>query len=710
MRRTINYFTPKQKSSYFDTLVIKYFIYQALGALILLTFLISLNLTSQNKNYIVSSISEAALAVFIIISLFILKKKGIKIAGNIFYVVMVGIILISINILNENTAAMFKYMHGFYTILAFFVAGVLFASRPFIVLNTFLIFFSTTRIYFFSIEQSPENIEFFTSGYIYHSVTLLLITIIILFTKKFTELATERLNNEAQIIEQQNKQLAESEEQYRSIIESTSEGFWQLDANNITIEVNTSLCKMLEYTRDEILGKSPMQFLDKENQEIFKSKSNKTFEIGHKNYELTLKSKLEKNIPVLVNSTVIKNDNNEIIKAFALITDISKQKKSEQDLKNSKERLSIALSGANSGIWDWNISTGKMFFDANFYIICGYEPNEFPQDYNEWKKRVHPDDIESTEDKIALYLNGSIKNYIAEFRFKTRKNKWMWIHSQGKIAEYDNEGNPIRFTGINTNIDDRKCVEQALKENENKLRELNATKDKFFSIIAHDLKSPIGSMLGFSELLVQNFNRYDIPKQKKFLGMLNRNIGNTYKLLENLLLWSQSQKGIISFEPENENLFLLIKETTNLLSQLAKNKLIEIRINVDENIYVKADKNMLLGILRNLISNAIKFTPKEGEISVNTNKFIGENKQKFIKISIEDNGVGISIEKQKKLFEISENISTKGTEKEIGTGLGLILCKEFVEKHGGNIWVESEMDKGSKFTFTLPLVEVVKIL
>ena len=210
-------------------------------------------------------------------------------------------------------------------------------------------------------------------------------------------------------------------------------------------------------------------------------------------------------------------------------------------------------------------------------------------------------------------------------------------------------------------------------------------------------------MLGFAKLLVDKFDHFDIKKQKKFLGILTKDIENTYKLLENLLLWARTQRGTIEFNPQKENLYLLTVETIALLRQPAADKAIFLINQIPEDIYVKADKNMLLTIFRNLISNAIKFTPKEGKIVISARSITDEDKQNFIEISVNDSGVGIEKEKRARLFKISENISTKGTEGESGSGLGLILCKEFVEKHGGTIKVESQIWKGSSFIFTLKM-------
>jgi signal transduction histidine kinase len=243
-----------------------------------------------------------------------------------------------------------------------------------------------------------------------------------------------------------------------------------------------------------------------------------------------------------------------------------------------------------------------------------------------------------------------------------------------------------------------------IEENNAELKVVNATKDKFFSIIAHDLKNPLSTMLHLSQLLSDNFDKIDVREQKEYIGHIYQAIQNTYKLLENLLLWVRSQRGIIDFKPVKENLRSLVTETIELLHQVATNKSIELKNEIPANISVYVDKNMVLTVLRNLISNAIKFTHKGGEVMLKATATIDKNRQRFTEIYVIDNGIGVPPEVQSKLFRITENISLKGTENERGTGLGLILCQEFVEKHGGKIWLVSDEGKGSKFIFTLPIL------
>ena len=232
----------------------------------------------------------------------------------------------------------------------------------------------------------------------------------------------------------------------------------------------------------------------------------------------------------------------------------------------------------------------------------------------------------------------------------------------------------------------------------NMLVELNATKDKFFSIISHDLKSPFNSILGFSQLLETNIENNDQEERLEFIQIIRESAENTLKLLENLLEWAKSQTGKIKFNPEIISLEYLFSEAINLADSSAKNKNITISIAEGDNIQIYADSNMINTVLRNLLSNAIKFTPKNGKIVLK-----GILKDNEVWVTVWDNGIGIKSENIAKLFKISETVSSQGTENEIGTGLGLILCNEFIEKHNGKIWVESELGKGSEFKFMLPL-------
>jgi PAS domain S-box-containing protein len=242
-----------------------------------------------------------------------------------------------------------------------------------------------------------------------------------------------------------------------------------------------------------------------------------------------------------------------------------------------------------------------------------------------------------------------------------------------------------------------KQTEQLQEKNE-QLSILNATKDKFFSIIAHDLRNPFNVVTGFTDILLKRFDKLPPEKIKKYHEIINVSSKSGNYLLENLLQWSRSQTGSIAYFPSKTDLLAVTEETLALLEGDAERKSISIQQLIDPNIIVFADENMVRTIFRNLISNAIKFSNEKGIITINF-AILGQ----MVEITVADTGVGIPPDSLKLLFRVDTTITTKGTAKETGTGLGLILCREFVEKHNGKIWVESEVGKGSAFKFTLPL-------
>lgn len=262
----------------------------------------------------------------------------------------------------------------------------------------------------------------------------------------------------------------------------------------------------------------------------------------------------------------------------------------------------------------------------------------------------------------------------------------------------DENGNIVALVGIAIDITERKQAEAEIKKTNEELTKLNAEKDKFFSIIAHDLRSPFSGFLGLTEVMVENTQTFSQPELADFSRVLNESAKNLSQLLENLLEWAQMQKGSISYTPKELSLSVTVSENIEQINQRALQKGITIRSEVPENQKVLADERMINTILRNLLSNAVKFTRKDGKITVKSKTISND----MIEISVHDSGVGISDNNVEKLFKIDEKVSIKGTEGEPSTGLGLLLCKEFVEKHGGKIWVESELGKGSTFSFSLP--------
>lgn len=235
------------------------------------------------------------------------------------------------------------------------------------------------------------------------------------------------------------------------------------------------------------------------------------------------------------------------------------------------------------------------------------------------------------------------------------------------------------------------------EEKELQIKQLLDDKNKFFSIIAHDLRGPFNGIIGLSELLLENDNQLNNKETNEFIQLINQSSKSAFSLLDNLLTWAQSQTGSIQFTPKKLEINSIIDKTIHLLENIAKTKNINIRSEIEPKQFMVGDKNMLETVFRNLISNAIKFTNTNGEVIVSMIK----EKDRMV-FSVQDNGIGIPAGKIANLFAINKRNTTSGTNDETGTGLGLMLCKDFIEKHGGQIWVKSQPGKGSVFSFSIP--------
>lgn len=270
---------------------------------------------------------------------------------------------------------------------------------------------------------------------------------------------------------------------------------------------------------------------------------------------------------------------------------------------------------------------------------------------------------------------------------------------ESRTIAYDDE----KLLSFIRDITERKVAELKIQEQNQELKKLNEDKDRFMSILAHDLKNPFNSILGFLEILSQNLQTFDMEKIQKLVTLVKTSSEQYYRLLESLLLWARAQSGKMPYEPQRINGCAICHQVAAELKLSAQSKNITVQLPESNDYVVFADMEMLKTILRNLISNAIKFSNPGGTIQL-----YAESEGDMVIIVVSDNGIGISPEKIATLFDISASQSTKGTAGEHGTGLGLFLCKELVEKQGGRIWVESELGKGCDFKFTLPRYEKFK--
>jgi CheY-like chemotaxis protein len=266
------------------------------------------------------------------------------------------------------------------------------------------------------------------------------------------------------------------------------------------------------------------------------------------------------------------------------------------------------------------------------------------------------------------------------------------------VVEWNSQGKPIRMSGTHTDITELKHAEESLKQKNEELVKINAEKDKFFSIIAHDLRGPFGAFMGLTEVLTEELPIMNPVELSQLAETMRKSALNLNGLLNNLLEWARMHRGLISFRPETINLHSFIMESTEIIMESARNKSIDIEYLIPIELQMCADVNTIQSVIRNLVSNAVKFTPKEGKIQVLARAIDPNN----VEISVKDSGIGMNARIMGHLFDIDVRTNRNGTDGEPSTGLGLILCKEFIERNNGKLWMESVEGMGSAFYFTVP--------
>lgn len=373
---------------------------------------------------------------------------------------------------------------------------------------------------------------------------------------------------------------------------------------------------------------------------------------------------------------------------------IAEHEKSAALLKESEKKFKVLIDTMPNGFYR---STSDGFFtEVNhaFVKMLGYGSKEellnvyIPTDI--YVKAIERDDFDLENEDFV--------NDFEIYRLKTKDGRIIWIEDNARYIK-DENGNVLFNEGICRDITDRKRDEAEIKLQNEELHKINAEKDKFFSIISHDLRGPFNGFLGLTQIMAEDLPSLTMDEIQKFAVSMRNSATNLFRLLENLLQWSRMQQGLIPLEQEVVKLLPLVDESIEMMIEQAKSKKIEISKNISDQLTVFIDPNIFQTVIRNLISNALKFTNSGGKISISS-KITGDD---TVEIAIKDSGIGMSREMIDNLFRIDVPTNRKGTEGEPSTGLGLILCKDFIEKHGGKIWVGSDEGKGSEFYFTIPL-------
>jgi len=446
---------------------------------------------------------------------------------------------------------------------------------------------------------------------------------------------------------------------------------------------------MLGYTKSEFSDLNVNDFLPPNHVRDWQTLWTKLKEARSLNFESVHRHRTGKMVAVEVQATWLSFKGKEF--CYAIVNDISERKANDEKLKESERRLRLFL--------DNNLDAFLLTApDGSILFVNQAACKIFGRSSEEICTVGRTGIMDINDPRLAPALEERAKTGIFKGELTGKRKDGTLFPIEVSSSYFYNDDGEIRTSMVIRDITERKKAEEILKQSESRLAELNAAKDKFFSIVSHDLRNPVHTMLGAVQILNEDLDSMDHQTIKKFTENLQITVKRLQELLDNLLNWSLLQMNKINFSPESVSLNRMIHNSIEIVSDQASRKNITINSAILEHIFVLADKEMVASIIQNLLTNAIKFSYPNSIITVSV-----KLKHTQVEVIIEDSGTGIEEDRLKNLWDIGANLNTKGTKGEKGIGLGLILSKEFVEKNGGTIRVESTVGVGSRFIFTLPL-------
>jgi len=494
------------------------------------------------------------------------------------------------------------------------------------------------------------------------------------------------------------KALAQERYLMDAIMNNLTDHVYFKDRESRFIRINKDHAKVFGLSDPSLaVGKTDFDFFTEEHarqayndeQEIIRTgqplsvEEKETWEDGHITWVSTIKMPLY-------------DDKDNIVGTFGISRDVTSRKKTEEELAAERNLLRTLIDYMPDRIYAKDLKSRFIIFNNALMKRMG---------------KSDPDDIIGKTDFDLIQHDLAAQYYANEQEIirsgqpmidqeesRSIDGKTSWSLTT-KVPLLDTEGKIYGIVGIGKDITERKLAEEEIKLRNELLQVINAEKDKFFSILAHDLRGPLSSFMAATQILTEEMQSMSLEEIKDITISMKTDASNIYALLENLLEWSRLKRNIMEFVKIKFNLKSKIASSIQPLSEMAEKKNIKITISVPENLEINADDHMFGTIIRNLVSNAVKFTRIGAKINISAFK----KQDSPIEINISDTGIGMSADLKNRLFILNEKINRKGTEGEPSSGLGLLLCKEFIEKHGGKIWAESEEGKGSTFSFTLPV-------
>ncbi len=496
-----------------------------------------------------------------------------------------------------------------------------------------------------------------------------------------------------------NRKLEQSEKNYRVLVQTLPDGVLRISLDGIILYSNNTASDMMGYNiENELIGEDFFRFLANQNdKEVLKNIETIYKSDISKNLEFLIKRKNEEILPVELNATLRHDSEGEAVEYVVILRDISERLAAEEEIKKSRERLSLAIDATSDALWDINFNDNSIFLSPKFFSMLNYKPNSIELTINSLLQLIHPQDKSSVIEGVREYLESELPYFELEYRLRSREGSWKWILTRGRAIGKDKDNNPLRLIGTNQDITRRKEIEQELIAAREEALKSDKLKSEFLAQMSHEIRTPINTLLsasGLIEEIVAETIEEDLSALFKGMRKAGQRIIRTIDLILNM---SEVQTGT----------YKIIRKEINIVSEILENIFIEFKQytkdkGLEFNLIIKCDHELanvegdeytLNQIFANLVDNAVKYT-NHGRIDI----IISRSQENRIKVDIKDTGVGISDDYLKSIFDAFSQEDKGYTRRYEGSGLGLALVKKYCDINNAEISVNSFKDKGTTFT------------
>lgn len=470
------------------------------------------------------------------------------------------------------------------------------------------------------------------------------------------------------------------------------------DINGQIQWANTSFSELSGYNLSEILGKNPRQIVKsgQQNNDFYKKMWDTILRGEVWRGELINKRKDGSLFPEELTITPVRDHSGKISNFIAIKIDITKRRKMEDALRMSEERWHFALEGSGDGVFDWNLVTGEIFFSDRWKTMLGYEPSEISNNFEEWQKRVHPDDLEASYVDLNNHLTGQTPHYVNEHRMLGKDGNYKWILARGKVIERTIDGKPSRIIGTHKDITDRKLEEEQLRKNIAMEKELSDLKSRFVAMASHEFRTPLASILMITDTLLYHHQKMNSNQLSERLEKIKNHVFHLTNIVSDVLQLSKIQERKVAFNPMKVDIIAICLAIIDEFESQERIKNGRISFHSPfSKLIVSVDKRLIIQVVNNLISNAIKYVMAEPVIDVELKR---ENAE--LCLSVRDNGIGVPEEDEKQLF--TPFFRARNASSIPGNGLGLSIISESVRMHGGDVSYSRNADSGSTFIVHFP--------